>query len=108
MSLLPEVIAFLLLFFFFSSLVFPSIFHYFFIHTLWLLQVSSLAYPNLLGIKMLCCCCCCNNKMLVSLNQNVDSFIELIPCYINPSIDERPYPSVFVIVFIRHFSMLMI
>jgi hypothetical protein len=21
--------------------------------------VSTLAYPNLLGTKMLCCCCCC-------------------------------------------------
>jgi hypothetical protein len=24
-----------------------------------LFWVSSLAYPNLLGTKMLCCCCCC-------------------------------------------------
>jgi hypothetical protein len=48
------------LFGFFITLPFSLLFHPCFFFVIRLMWVSSLTYPNLLGIKRFCCCCCCH------------------------------------------------
>jgi hypothetical protein len=43
--------------FFLLPFIPPLLFHLCFVPVFWLLGVSSLAYPNLLGTKRIGCCC---------------------------------------------------
>jgi hypothetical protein len=63
--LLSVLLSFLLLsnwFLFLSFFIFPLLFRHCFIPVSLGHVISSLAYPNLLGTKMLSCCCCCGPR----------------------------------------------
>jgi hypothetical protein len=42
--------------------------------------VSSLAYPNLLGIKRLGCCCCCIYSYFIRMMENLCHYTPEPPC----------------------------